>query len=158
MEYSLNFQTQYNQFYLYDKGSPGETGSEDFWTAEAFSDRLAMKSGILGIGTQSYGHIKAELLILNKATQTTNYRQYDHVVEGGLEIKSGVLQVLDCPNSKVELAVNLRPGTYRVRVYSSGIVNTDMDESEGHDLYKIEIWPDRNIERKVLKRYLRQKH
>jgi len=153
MKYNLNFRTQHNQFYLYDKASPANTASDDFWTAEAHDDRLALENGILGIGTQCYGHIKGELDVLDNANQAVDYNHYDHVVEGGLEVKSGVLQVLDCPNSEVELEVKLTPGTYRVRVYSSNLASADIDEVEGNDYYKIKIWPDTNMERKVLKRY-----
>jgi hypothetical protein len=151
--YHLNFQTQYNQFYLYDKGSAGKTDSKNFWTQDAFADKLAMEKGILGVGIYSYGHVKGELCILMKPPQAIAYDRYDHIVEGGLEIKSGVLQVLDCPNSKVELEVKVKPGKYRVRIYSSNLAGGDMDEVEGKDYYKIEIWPDENMERKVLKRY-----
>ena len=155
--YHLNFQTEYNQFYLYDKGSPGKTGSESFWTPIAFADRLAMEKGILGVGIHNYGHVKGQLCLLKKESQAIEYDQYDHIVEGGVEVKSGVLQVLDCPNSKVELELIVKPGKYRVRIYSSNLAGGDIDEVEGNDYYKIEIWPDNNIERKVLKRYVDKK-
>jgi hypothetical protein len=51
------------------------------------------------------------------------------------------------------LEVKVKPGKYRVRIYSSNLAGGDMDEVEGKDYYKIEIWPDENMERKVLKRY-----
>jgi hypothetical protein len=154
MKYRLNFYTEYNQFYISDRSSMKATGSISFWTTDAYDDRLAKEDGILGIGTQSYGHIKGELDILNTVNNIIDTNRYDHIVEGGIKVTSGVLQVFNCPTSEMELEIKLKPGTYRVRVYSSGLKTTDIDENEGDDHYKIEIWPDNNMERKVLKRYV----
>jgi len=149
----LDFYTAYNQFYICDKESLRETGSESFWTTDAYEDRLAEGDGILGIGTQSYGHIRSGLIIEERAANIPANNPYDHIVEGGLNITSGFLEILDCPNSHVEFEVKLKPGKYRVRVYSSNLKNANIDENEGGDYYKIEIWPDTDMKRKVLKRY-----
>lgn len=151
MDYKINFYTQYHQFYICDKMSPGETDSQDFWTKAAHNDRLAMEEGIVGIGTECYGPVKAELLILGSVNSNVKYDSYDHIVEGGLELKSGVLQVVDCPNFNIECTIQLKPGIYRVRVYSSNLKSVNGDK--GDDFYKIEIWPDTILERTVLKRY-----
>ena len=60
---------------------------------------------------------------------------------------------MDCPNSDVQLKIHIKSGTYRARIYSSNLLNADIDEDEGNDYYKIEIWPDNDLERKVLKRF-----
>ena len=153
MRHELQFYTEYRQFYICDKNSPCETNSDNFWTEEASNDRLAMETGIVGVGTECYGPVSAELHILDYANIELDYGKYDHIVEGGLELKSGILQVLDCPISNTELEITLLPGLYRIRVNSSGL-NTVVGDS-GNDYYKIEIWPDNNIVRKVLKRYVR---
>lgn len=157
MNYKLDFKTQYNQFFICDKSSPGNTDSGSFWTDGTHNERLAIEEGIIGIGTQCYGHVNGELIVLKAENKQTDYNKYDHIVEGGLEIKSGVLQVLDCPNSEVELELKVNLGKYRVRVYSSNLASANIDEDEGNDYYKIEIWPDSNIERKVLKQYMPEK-
>lgn len=151
--YKLSFNTQYNQFYIRDKSSPGRTDSEMFWTDEAYKERLAIEEGIVGVGTECYGHVRAEIILLDKKLAYDANKTYDHVVEGGLEIKSDVLQILDCPNSNVEKEFKIRPGRYRVRVYSSNLASVDDDEEKGQDYYKIEIWPDGDIKRKVLKQW-----
>jgi hypothetical protein len=79
--------------------------------------------------------------------------RYDHIVEGGLALKSGILEILDCPSLSIELKIKIKPGFYRMRVYSSNLNSVIGDE--GEDYYKIEIWPD-TMERKVLKRYVRK--
>jgi hypothetical protein len=135
------------------KMSPKATGSDSFWTTAAFKSRLAREDGILGVGTQSYGHIKCELDVLDNANNKINISQYDHIVEAGIEVKSGVLQVIDCPNSELELEIKIKPGTYRVRVYSWNLAGTDINEDEGSDRYKIEIWHGNGMDLKVLKQY-----
>ena len=152
MQYPLNFYTSYNQFYLYDKGSAGATDSDNFWTQEAFEERLAIEEGTIGVGTECYGPVKGELVIQTSSNTDFAPDLYDHIVEGSIEIKSGVLQVLECPSSSIELEVAVKPGSYRVRVYSSNLQSVDGDE--GDDFYLIELWPDSYDKRKVLKQYL----
>ena len=152
MKYKLDFYTQYKQFYLSDKTSTKDAESRDFWTSDAHYDRLAIGQGFLGIGTECYGPVKGELDILDRANNTTEDFQADHIVEGGIEIKSGTLQVLDCPNSNIELSLNIKPGTYRIRIYSLNLGSVHGDD--GNDYYKLEMWPDANMKRNVLKRYV----
>jgi len=152
MTHQFDFFTQYNQFYICDSDQSGDVPS-DFWSEEAYDDRLGIAKGMIGIGTQSYGHIRGEVVLLQSPTEVENSDRYDHIVEGGLNVQSGVLQFLTCPTSSIALKLNIKPGTYRVRVYTSGIKGTDIDEDEGSDYYKIEIWPDSNLERKVIKIY-----
>ena len=154
MKYKLEFSTQYKQFYLCDKESFKRTESSEFWTIDAHNDRLAIGEGILGIGTQCYGPVKGEMDILDRINITFDSTLFDHIVEGGIEIKSGILEVLDCPNSNVELTILLKPGSYCVRVYSSNLESVDGDA--GNDYYKIEVWPEQqaSMERNVLKRFV----
>ena len=151
MKFPLDFYTSYSQFYIYDKDSEGGTGSVIFWTDDAFNDRLAIEEGVLGVETECYGPVKGELEILSTIQSNINTDIYDHIVEAGIEIKSGIIQILDCPTSTIQLEVEVDPGFYRARIYSSNLASVDGDE--GDDFYRIEIWPDENMERKVLKRY-----
>jgi hypothetical protein len=153
MKFKLNFYTEYCQFYIADKISQRDTGSVDFWSDEAYADRLAIEDGILGVGTECYGPVKGELIMLDVINNEFMADHYDHIVEAGLELKSGTVQIIGCPTSEVELEFKIAPGMYRVRIYSSNLKSVDGDE--GDDYYKIELWPDKNIERKVLKRYTR---
>ncbi|MEQ8470516.1 MAG: hypothetical protein RIC35_04990 [Marinoscillum sp.] len=151
MKHNLSFYTAYNQFYIRDKDSNGDTGSPTFWSQEAFKDRLAEGDGLLGVSTESYGFINGYLYLLEKPKDLTELDVFDHVVEASVQIKSGVLQIIDCPNSSVELEIKLSPGVYRVRIYSLGL-GTDEDD-EGDDSYIIELWPDSKQNRKVIKRW-----
>lgn len=151
MNYNLNFYTQYHQFYITDKDSPKETENSDFWTEEASHSRLAIGKDILGVGLECYGSFTGELVLLGVEKNNIDYDRYDHIVEGGLNIQSGILQVLDCPNSDVVLEIKVNPGVYRARIYSSNLDSVVGDS--GSDYYRIELWPDADTRRKVLKQY-----
>ena len=149
--FSLDFYTAYGQFYLADKDSALKTDSERFWTDEAFDARLALETGVIGVGIESYGPLKAELLLLDAEPGTFNENRYDHIVEGSLQLESGTLQVLNCPDTSLELELHMEKGSYRVRIYS---VNLDsVEDDAGDDFYKIEIWKAEPSDRKVLKMY-----
>lgn len=97
---------------------------------------------------------------MEKPNTDADYNKYDHIVEGGINILSGELQILDCPNNHLELSLKVAPGKYRVRVYSSNLESvkeTDLPNDSDKDYYRIEIWPSEEMERKVLKQY-EQRH
>ncbi|WP_343617634.1 hypothetical protein [Flavobacterium sp.] len=140
MKFSLNFTTDYGQFYLNDKDA-GDTGSEDFWSDEALNDKLAVEKGILGISIEnSEGIVKCELEILNSKSLISDFSDFDHVVEASLEIKTGFLQINDCPFSNLVLEEKIEIGIYRVRVYFKNLESAYSENPE--DFYKIEIWKD----------------
>ncbi|QEC77720.1 hypothetical protein [Mucilaginibacter ginsenosidivorax] len=154
--YRLDFFTKDNQFYLCDSAFTGETGDPAFWTSSAYNDRMATAKDrdIVGLSIESFGHVKAQLDILDAASREKDFKKYDHVVEAGLRISSGILEVLDYPDSKIQLKAIVTPGYYRIRVYSYGLANNDPEADEGTDHYKIELWPSHDFERKVLKQFV----
>ncbi|WP_343321526.1 hypothetical protein [Sphingobacterium multivorum] len=147
----LDFYTSYNQFYLAD--SEHVDSDKELWSSTTMNERLSMDKGLIAVSTQSYGPIKGELDILEKKGKDEDFSVYDHVVEGKLDLPTGVLQVQDCPNSAVEEEVIVKPGLYSVRVYSKGLDTVVGDE--GDDYYRIVIWPaeDTDMRVKVLKQY-----
>ena len=152
MKINLKFVTDYRQFYLNDKNANGNTGSENFWSESAFADKLAIEDGVLGIGIENdEGKVECEFEILNSKSLIDNFTDFDHVVEASLKIHSGILQIIDCPNSEVEMETEIENGEYRVRVYSINL-NTAYEENP-KDSYKIEMWKEAYSDRKVLKRF-----
>lgn len=154
---SLSFHTEYNQFYIKDKKCTANTNSSKFWTDKAFSERLALEYGIIGIRTQSYGNIKGEIIILDRSTNILENGLFNHIVEGGIDINSGELQILNCPDNQIQLELKVIPGKYRVRIYSSNLSSvkeTDLAHDTDNDYYRIEIWPSEEMETRVLKQYL----
>lgn len=153
MNYKFNFRSSHHQFYIADKLSETDTDSDQFWTEDAYEDEMAIGNGIIGVGTRSYSSVQGDLTILDRPAQDNNFQAYDHVVEGGVSINSGILQVLNCPDSNLELEIPIPPNTYRVRIYSSNFKSVIDDD--GDDYYKMEIWPSDDMKRRVLKRYER---
>jgi hypothetical protein len=151
VNHKFSFSSSHHQFYICDKASPLETGDDDFWTTEAFDSKLAVGKGMLGVKTASYSRCRGELIVLDGKNDNTDYGQYDHIVEGCLQVSSGILQLLDCSGRKVQLQINIDPGAYRVRIYSSNFASV-IDE-DGDDLYRIEVWPSEQLDRLVLKQY-----
>lgn len=153
MKFELKFTTDYGQFYITDKNATGNTGSKNFWTNQAFTDKLAVEDGILGVAiANEEGKVECEFEILDSKSLTKDFSGFDHVVEASIKIHSQILQILDCPNSEIEFEIEIENGEYRVRVYS---INLESAYNEiPNDTYKIEIWKEVYSERNVLKRYL----
>ncbi len=157
MKHSFNFQTQYNQFYIVDKENKSEFDPGSYWSEEAYDAKLALANGFAAIGTHSYGNIKGEIELLQTPPEHIDYKLFDNIVEGGINISSGELQILDCPNSEVEFSLKVHPGKYRLRVYGSNFASVkepDLPHDTDNDFYRIEIWPDSNMDRKILKQHI----
>jgi hypothetical protein len=156
MKKFFKFYTEYNQFYVHDKEYIGNTGDADFWSEESFNGRLATSCDLLGVGTQCYGVVKGEVEILEKEVASIDLNSYDHIVEAGFEVRNGEIRVSDCPTGAIEVKIKVNNGRYRARIYSSNlgsVLETDLANDTDDDYYRIEIWPDENMELKVLKQY-----
>jgi len=152
MKFSLNFTTDYGQFYLNEKDDEGDTESEGFWSNEAFNDKLAVEKGILGIAIEnSDGIVKCELEFLDSKSLISDFSDFDHVVEASLEIKTGFVQINDCPLTTLILEEKIETGNYRVRVYYSNLESAYSEAPK--DYYRIEMWKDVFSDRHVLKRF-----
>ncbi|MBW1658418.1 hypothetical protein [Flavobacterium quisquiliarum] len=152
MKFILDFTTDYGQFYINEKDEVGDTGSEGFWSNEAFNDKLAVEKGILGISIEnSEGIVKCELEILDSKSLISDFSDFDHVVEANLEIKTGFVQINDCPFTILVLEEKVEIGNYRVRVYYSNLESAYSEDPK--DFYRIEMWKDIFSDRHVLKRF-----
>ncbi len=145
----FEFDTSYHQFYIADKNSTRTADSKDFWTDQALSDKLAIGENILGVSTASYGPIKGEITVLKNQPKKRDFSKYDHIVEAGIRVDSGILQIADSPNFHVEKEIELQPGSYRIRIYFSDL--DIQDEDEGGDFYSIEIWRSEETEKTIIK-------
>ncbi len=147
------FLTSYNQFYLTsDKGA-----FLDFMNIDenTYNARLSLQKNSIVIFSQSYSNIKGDIEVL-ETPKSIDYKKYDHIVEGGIEINSGELQILSWPGNEVESSIKVKPGKYRVRVNFfnlSSVKETDLAHDTDNDYYHIEIWQSENMERKILKQY-----
>lgn len=143
MNYQLEFISFYNQFYLCDSLSGLQTDN-NFWTEEAYLSRLAVLDDIIGVSTSNEELARVKLFTMTKYEPEKLVEGCDHIVEASMQINSGVLQLRACPDSRLELAVNVPAGVYGVRVCSFYLA----DDSK--DRYEIFCWPDKMRERVVL--------
>lgn len=150
-KYSLKFFTEYYQFYLSDKDSKASTGSDNFWTLQASTDKMAVEEGLLGITVGKYAEIDVEVNVLASQNNQRSFDEYEHIVEASIEIPSGILQIKNCTGFEIELELNLTPRAYAVRSYSAKLSSIQGDV--GDDFYVLEIWASEKIERKVLKQF-----
>lgn len=152
MTHILDFYTGYNTFFISSDNGAAIKGNWLGGQNINNNNRLLHANNLLGVRTASYGHIKGELVLLSNSNNPIAYGKYDHIVECGVSADSGLIQILECPGSQVVFEIKVKAGLYRIRIYMIGINSADIDEDEGNDRYIIEIWPDTNIELKVLKR------
>ncbi|MFD2969492.1 hypothetical protein [Sphingobacterium bambusae] len=153
MTHQLDFFTQYGQFYLADKDAIHGGDGPDFWSDAAHSERLAVDEGFLGVVIENDECMaKASLSILESAPEIDASEDADHIVEASIELKSGCLQVLDCPNSFVMLEIPLEKACYRVRIYGYSLDLAYQPQPE--DYLHIAIWKADFAPKVVLRQWI----
>jgi len=147
----IRLYASHRQFYVQDSQSVGDTGNPSFWSDKACHDRLALAEGILGIGTGSYDFVtvRAEML---SARPPVDLGEWDHVTEGGLQVRSGLILLYGCLSDS-GLFFRVQPGPYRVRCcYANLAASVDSTGNAG-DWYLVQFWPSRPSAPRVLKRW-----
>lgn len=147
--YSLNFSTEYYQFYILDSKTKATTDADDFWCPDADKRRLAIGEGLLGVTIATYGNVNGELRILTQKPELD--KSADHVVEASVRFLSGLLEVKNCTGYETQLAIPLSITTYRIRISSYNLGSVEGDE--GDDYYIVEIWKSQFAKSSILKVY-----
>lgn len=152
MTSKFSFSTSYNQFYICDDLAPIPY---IMWDEVSNNNRIVVFDRFIGVVTESYGDINGEIEILKSKKELSNFDAFDHVVEASINIQSGKLKIEDCPNSSVELEIPIKPGTYRIRIYSSNLKSVEFRDEYGdyNDFYKIELWEEDYSEVRILKQW-----
>ena len=146
----------YNQFYLIS--DPKHVGSDDpdFWSKEAYRERLAVAPFTLTIGTDTYGKVPVDIDVLESPSQLS-LDDWEHVVEASIDISSGTLEVSGCPDSEPLARLEMPQGIYVARVFCRGLSEfPDDGGSYNGDSYLIHLWRGEHKGRTVLKRFERQ--
>ncbi|RYH31442.1 MAG: hypothetical protein EON54_21310 [Alcaligenaceae bacterium] len=114
---------------------------------------FAVTDGAVGIGTARNMDVPVTLELLDRAP-SLDLTAFDHVAEGSLLVSSGTLVVAGCtdyfPDAK---RFAMEPGTYRVRLLSSGLDTLSADGLEGKDHYLLQLWLASPVEPTVLKQH-----
>ncbi|MGJ7542285.1 hypothetical protein [Variovorax sp. LT1R16] len=149
--YNLEIFADYFQFYLQDEAADGNLG--DAWDQIATERMFAVADGTVGIGTVRNMDVPVTLELLEVAP-SRDFTTFDHVVEGSVLVSTGTLVVAGCtayfPDAR---RFPLEPGTYRVRLSSSGLGTLSTDGLEGKDHYLVQLWLDSFVEPTVLKQH-----
>lgn len=141
----LKFDTYHFQFYICDEGSPMETDDLEFWSDEAMEDKMALNEGVIGVGIDSDVAVICEIESCTDEPPV-QVNGFEHISEGVIDIKSGYLQILNCPDCSVEYEKKLTPGLYRFRILHIGL------SEENEHICRVEYWADTNTEKQILKR------
>lgn len=141
----------YFQFYLQDEAADGNL--QDAWDKNATERMFAVTHGAVGIGTARNMDVPVTLQLLDRAP-SRDFTTFDHVVEGSLLVSTGTLVVAGCTDYFPDARrFSVVPGTYRVRLSSSGLDTLSADGLEGNDHYLVQLWLDSPVEPTVLKQH-----
>ncbi|WP_410815664.1 hypothetical protein [Micromonospora sp. 050-3] len=147
----------YHQIHLSDDGSTGDLS--EAWTDQAVVDRLAVVDDAMAIGTSVNVTVAVRVDVLD-APPVDDSADYDHVVEGSMQVRSGRIVVMGCTDYEPDAArVRVPVGPVRVRAASSNLVEAerlgvDSDEApQTMERLRVLVWPAPSEKPVVLKRW-----
>ncbi|MET7946591.1 hypothetical protein [Micromonospora sp. NPDC005324] len=153
----LELFADYHQIHLSDEGSTGDLS--EAWTDQAVVDRLAVVDDAIAIGTSVNVTVAVRVDVLD-APPADDHTDYDHVVEGSMQIRSGRLVVMGCTDYEPDAArVQVPVGPLRVRAASSNLAEAErsgLDSDEApHTMerLRVQVWPAPGGEPVVVKRW-----
>jgi hypothetical protein len=143
----------YFQFYLQDEDERIGIGDlSDAWTKEAAERLLAVAPGVVGIGTARNMTVPVVIEVLDHEPEA-DFDEWEHVVEGGLELKSGRLVVAGCTDYFPDAArLPVAAGTYRVRMSCRGFETISTNGLDGDDTYRVQLWAVERLEPPALRK------
>lgn len=153
---NFEFISFYGQFYLQDKNAVIIPQKYNF-TDKDIENRLSEFEDELVIFTQTYGNIKGRYTLLNSKPNNSEFKNYDHIVEGSITIKNNELDIFSWGEKKPEKKIKLENGNYRIRILGSNfksVKERDLQNDSDNDFYEILIWKSEEKGIKVLKQYL----
>jgi len=155
----LDVQSDYGQLYIFD--SEALVDDSD-WTLDdnpltrALDDGSANRrfvgydSGLVDLLTPSQYNWKAPMRIeVFDEAPPLDVDGWDHVVEVPLPIPSGKL-AFEASGFGTPILTEIPSGTYRARLSARGLV-AGAGEIEGHESYRIQLWPAAESEPKLIK-------
>lgn len=151
VEEEIRLYASHRQFYVQDSDPAGTSDDGDFWTEEACDDRLAAGDGLLGVVTGSYDFVRVRVQE-HRSEPPLELGEWDHVVEAGLRVKSGLVLVSGCLSSS-GLFFRVRPGRYRVRCCQANLAASADSTGDAGDWYLVQFWPSAKSKTLVLKRW-----
>lgn len=159
MTNELTLFADYHQIHLLDEGSSTDLGGA--WSERALDDQLAVGGDAMAVGTVADVDVLVAVQIRNRPS-VDDVADFDHVVEGSLQMHSGRLVVMGCTDFEPDAArFDVPAGCVRVRVSKSNMatayeagINSD-DDPAAMERLTVQIWPAAAAPTVVLKRWVR---
>ncbi|MFE9693429.1 hypothetical protein [Micromonospora sp. NPDC005806] len=153
----LELFADYYQIHLFDDGSVTDLG--DAWTEEAVLDHLAVSMDAMAVGTTVNVNVAVTVEVLEAAPEDDS-AEFDHVVEGSLQVPSGRLVVMGCTDYAAEAArFGVAAGQVRVRaargnLAEAGRLGIDSDDDPATmERLRLQVWPAPHADSVVIKRW-----
>lgn len=141
----LKLFADYHQIHLFDERSVTDLG--DVWTDQAVVDQLAAGRDAIAVGTAVNVFVRVVVEVVDRAPADDS-SDFDHVVEGSIEVRSGRLVVMGCTDYEPDAVRFVVPaGWLRVRVAKSNLeVATRLDSDSDDDpatmeQVRVQLWP-----------------
>jgi hypothetical protein len=141
----LRLFADYHQIHLFDEGSEADVA--DAWTDEAVADNVAVAADAIAVGTVVNVFVAVTVEVLDRAPADDS-GDFDHVVEGSLEVRSGRLVVMGCTEYEPDAARFAVPvGWLRMRASRSNLdvaARLDLDSDEDPattERVRVQVWP-----------------
>lgn len=126
---------------------------------DAYTDR-AMRAGLalwgngggITVFTASHWTASDVTVALSPARPEIAESDWDHIVEGGLVIRSGRLHIFGPEQTETnESAIAVPPQMYSLIVCGGDFDTTNEYGDDGDDAYALLMWPGHPLDRRVLK-------
>ena len=147
---SLEVFADYHQFYVQDGGI--NPPAPEVWTDEDIANRSKVIENVVVVCPLRNMTVPIEV-VLHDSEPPHDGDRSDHVVECSLTLSTGHLQVHECTGGPA-LDWEVASGTYSVRLSYFGLDSISDNGLEGSDYYKVELWPGRARELKVVRSWL----
>ena len=150
---TLWHEPQYFQFFIQDPIAERDDVLGPSTSDALEEEGVACGKGIVVVSVKSEYTTIPVVVEYDQEAPEVGFGAWDRVVECGLDICSNEIAFVRCPDGAREGSfgsLEVRPGTYRVRICFGGqsIVNAN-----GHtgDHYAVQIWPSDDMQKVVLK-------
>jgi hypothetical protein len=155
----LQVESDYGQIYIYDPQTqiPDEDATEDDNQLQrAMNDGYESRrfvgydTGLVDLITPSQYNSNASMRIeVSEDAPPLDSTDWDHVVEVPLPVPSGTL-CFQASGGGTPVETRIPPGLYRARLSGRDYV-AGTGEIEGHESYRLQLWPAEEAEPRVIK-------
>jgi hypothetical protein len=146
---SLKVDVSHRQFYLWDPAMPFEPPVD--WTNEDVDHGMKEARHLLAIAPPRDGVISVQVEI-HQAEAALDLAEWDHAVEGGLEIVSGALELQEW-SGLGRWRFKVDPGRYRVRALFGNLESYFREDGPELDHYLLAVWPGQASGVRVFKQF-----